>query len=98
MRLLASAFLLGLVLAPAALAREKPTRVFVFAGQSNMEGADSRVADIERFPPFLGLGEPQEDVLFRYAIGREDKARSVGWEPLAPVRGMVDPSSPSRGR
>lgn len=67
------------------------TRVFIFAGQSNMEGADSKVADIERFPPFGGLGEAQEDVRFTYVIGREDKRRSDGWDDLAPVNGMVGP-------
>ncbi len=66
-------------------------RVFVFAGQSNMEGADSKVADIERFPPFRGVGEPRDDVRFWHVIGREDKADSKGWVPLQPVRNMVGP-------
>ena len=29
-------------------------RVFIFAGQSNMVGSDSKVRDIQRFPPFAG--------------------------------------------
>ncbi len=66
-------------------------RVFIFAGQSNMEGADSRIADISRFPPFAGLQEPQDDVLFWWCIGREDKDRSEGWEALQSVRNMVGP-------
>jgi hypothetical protein len=70
---------------------EEPVRVFVFAGQSNMEGADSKVRDIERFPPFVGLGEPQKGVRFSYCIGREDKRRSDGWVELQPVNGMVGP-------
>ena len=37
--------------APSDAARE-PVRVFIFAGQSNMVGSDSKVRDIERFPPF----------------------------------------------
>jgi hypothetical protein len=66
-------------------------RVFVFAGQSNMVGSDSKVADIQRFPPFRGLGEPQPEVRFSYCIGRENKSRSEGWVPLAPVNGVVGP-------
>lgn len=75
----------------AAADNDDVTRVFVFAGQSNMVGSDSRVADIQRFPPFVGLEEPQEDVRFSYVIGREDKRRSDGWVPLAPVAGIVGP-------
>ena len=80
-----------LVLAAAARAGDPVTRVFVFAGQSNLEGADTRVADIDRFPPFVGLGEPQPDVLFSYVIGRESKRRSDGWVPLQPVGGIFGP-------
>ena len=69
----------------------KTVRVFVFAGQSNMVGADSKVADIERFPPFRGLGEPQPDVRFWHCIGRENKTTSDGWTSLQPVQGMVGP-------
>ena len=35
-------------------AGREPVRVFIFAGQSNMVGSDSKVGDIERFPPFSG--------------------------------------------
>lgn len=66
-------------------------RVFVFAGQSNMEGADSRASEVDRVPPFAGLAEPQEDVRFWYVIGRETKRRSDGWEALAPVNALVGP-------
>ena len=48
----------------------KTLRVFVFAGQSNMVGSDSKAKDIHRFPPFAGLEEPQADVMFSYSIGR----------------------------
>ena len=72
-------------------AEREPVRVFLFAGQSNMEGADSKVADIERFPPFRGVGEPRKDVRFSYCIGRDNKERSDGWVPLQPVRDMVGP-------
>ena len=77
-------------LAPSTVIAEE-IRVFVFAGQSNMEGADSKVADVERFPPFAGAAEPREDVRFWHLIGREDKADSKGWVPLQPVRNMVGP-------
>ncbi|MSR47415.1 MAG: hypothetical protein EXS13_10185 [Planctomycetes bacterium] len=50
---------------------EKTARVFIFAGQSNMVGSDSKVADIARFPPFAGLEMPQKAVKFSYCIGRE---------------------------
>ena len=56
-----------------------------------MVGSDSRVADIERFPPFSGLGEPQGKVRFQYCIGREQKMRSDGWVDLQPVNGVVGP-------
>lgn len=89
--LFALATFLG-VPAEAALQADNTTlRVFIFAGQSNMVGSDSRVADIQRFPPFAGLGEPQEDVLFSYSIGRENKHLSEGWVPLAPVSNVVGP-------
>ncbi len=76
--------------APSDAARE-PVRVFIFAGQSNMVGSDSKVRDIERFPPFAGLGEPQQKVRFQYCIGREQKMRSDGWVDLQPVNGVVGP-------
>ena len=66
-------------------------RVFIFAGQSNMVGSDSRAKDIKRFPPFVGLGVPQDKVLFSYNIGREAKRTSNGWVPLQPVEEVVGP-------
>lgn len=69
----------------------KTLRVFIFAGQSNMEGADSKAKDINRFPPFAGLDLPQDTVQFSYNIGREEKSASTGWVALQPVRGMVGP-------
>ena len=57
-----------LILAPlasfAADADTKTTRVFIFAGQSNMVGSDSKAKDIGRFAPFVGLDRPQEQVLY----------------------------------
>lgn len=69
----------------------KTLRVFIFAGQSNMVGSDSRARDIDRFPPFVGLANPQDNVLFSYNLGREDKTESKGWTALQPVNGIVGP-------
>jgi hypothetical protein len=66
-------------------------RVFIFAGQSNMVGSDSRVDDIKRFPPFAGLEHAQSEVKFSYCIGRENKMTSDGWVDLAPVNQVVGP-------
>ena len=69
----------------------KTLRVFIFAGQSNMVGSDSKVKDIKRFPPYAGLEEAQDKTLFTYCLGRENKTRSKGWEPLAPINNIVGP-------
>ncbi len=69
----------------------KTLRVFIFAGQSNMVGSDSKVKDIQRFPPFDGLELPQDKVLFSYNIGRENKHTSQGWVALQPVENVVGP-------
>lgn len=69
----------------------KTLRVFIFAGQSNMVGSDSKAEDIKKYPPFAGLDKPQTNVLFSYNIGREDKLTSNGWVPLQPVRSVVGP-------
>lgn len=71
--------------------QDKPVRVFIFAGQSNMVGADSKVKDIKNFPPFRGLEAPQTKVRFSYCLGRENKTQSEGWVPLQPVNQMVGP-------
>ncbi len=70
---------------------DKTLRVFIFAGQSNMVGSDSKVKDIGRFPPFAGLDKPQPDVKFSYCIGRENKTQSDGWVDLQPVNNLVGP-------
>ena len=72
-------------------AKDATWRVFIFAGQSNMVGSDSRLEDIQRFPPFHGLERPQEKVRFAYCIGRENKMRSDGWVDLQAVDGVVGP-------
>ena len=66
-------------------------RIFIFAGQSNMVGSDSKAKDIKRFPPFSGLDMPQEKVLFSFNIGREEKLTSEGWITLQPVNNVVGP-------
>ena len=66
-------------------------RVFIFAGQSNMVGSDSKVQDIKNFPPFLGLEKEQKNVKFAYLIGRENKTSSNGWVDLQPVNNTVGP-------
>lgn len=72
-------------------ADDEVVRVFIFAGQSNMVGSDSKVQDIERFPPYRGLEDAQSDVKFSYCIGRENKKRSNGWVPLQAVDNVVGP-------
>ena len=69
----------------------KTLRVFIFAGQSNMVGTHSRVADIKRFPPFAGLDQPQEKILFSYNLGREDKETSAGWIAMQPTGDYFGP-------
>ena len=56
-----------------------------------MVGSDSKVADIQRFPPFLGLEKPQKGVRFSYSIGRENKMNSEGWVDLQAVNKVVGP-------
>ncbi|MBT5706472.1 MAG: hypothetical protein HOI66_09135 [Verrucomicrobia bacterium] len=70
---------------------QKTMRIFIFAGQSNIVGSDSKAEDIKQFPPFVGLDAPQSDVLFSYAIGRENKTGSDGWVKLQPVNHVVGP-------
>jgi hypothetical protein len=64
---------------------EEVTRVFLFAGQSNMVGSDARTERIDDYPNFKGAGEPQSDVLYSYILGNGDEA-SKGWVPLKPLR------------
>ncbi len=89
---LLTTILIGGLFAPAVIADDDTTvRVFIFAGQSNMVGSDSKVDDIRRFPPFAGLETVQPNVRFSYSIGREDKFRSNGWTDLQPVNNVVGP-------
>lgn len=61
----------------------KPIKVFIFAGQSNMEGADAHAQRIDEFPRFKGAGAPQNDVLFT-SLPIEDTNAPAAWGPLAP--------------
>ncbi len=69
----------------------KTLRVFIFAGQSNMVGSHSRAADIKLFPPFAGLDQPQENVMYSYSIGREEMNSSNGWTTLKPLGNVIGP-------
>src|ERR1700712_1976464 len=88
---LIAALLLVPLAARCAEADTMTLRVFIFAGQSNMVGSDSKVKEIKRFPPFAGLDLPQDNVLFSYNIGREEKLTSKGWIALQAVDGVVGP-------
>lgn len=83
--LLLAALLLSPLAARSADPDTKTLRVFIFAGQSNMVGTHSKVSDIQRFPPFAGLDQPQTNVLFAYKLGRETMTSSAGWIPLQPT-------------
>ena len=80
-----------LAITAAGATQPPPTRVFIFAGQSNMVGTHSRVDDIQKFPPFSTLAEPQKNVLFSYKLGREDMISSDGWIPLQPTADYFGP-------
>ena len=69
----------------------KTLRVFIFAGQSNMVGSHSRANDIKLFPPFVGLDQTQENVMYSYSIGREDMNSSNGWTTLKPLGSVIGP-------
>lgn len=84
-------FLVCLTTQPLPAEEETTLRVFIFAGQSNMVGSDSKVQDIGRFPPFVGLEEAQPGVRFSYCLGRENKSTSDGWVDLLPVDNVVGP-------
>ncbi len=72
-------------LTPDSAIAEEVTQVFLFAGQSNMVGADATTERIDDYPDFKGASEPQSDVLYSYILGNGDEA-SKGWGPLKPLR------------
>ena len=50
---------LSLASSVAASQGKSPVKVFILAGQSNMVGADSKVADVDRYAPFVGWAGAQ---------------------------------------
>ena len=77
-------FFLSLALGAAPIVEEGETlRVFLVAGQSNAEGADTHASEVDTFPPFVGAAEPQTDVLFWYENGSVPYS-SEGWIALQP--------------
>ena len=46
---------------------------------------------IDDFPPYVGYGKEQQNNMFYYSIGREEKFKSEGWESLKPVNNVVGP-------
>ena len=82
--------LLAVLIVPKPLqAADEVTRVFIFAGQSNMVGSDSKDSLVDNHPPFKGAAAPQKDILFSYNLGPDKK--SDGWVAMAPVDGVFGP-------
>jgi hypothetical protein len=75
---------LSLALGAAPIAEQGETlRVFLVAGQSNAEGADTHASEVDTFPPFVGAAAPQTDVFFWYENGSLPFT-SGGWIALQP--------------
>lgn len=89
--LFASFFAASAVVSTATQPDSKPVRVFIFAGQSNMVGSHSRANDIKLFPPFVGLDQPQENIMYSYSVGREEMNSSLGWTTLKPLGTVIGP-------
>ena len=70
-------------------AADDVTRVFIFAGQSNMVGSDSKDSLVDNHPPFKGAAAPQKDIRFSYNLGAN--TRSDGWVAMAPVNHVFGP-------
>ncbi len=66
------------------LTKKSPVRLFVLAGQRNMEGEDSFVSEIPQQPGFESLAKAQDGIIYRYSLGGGVKV-SRAWEPLGPV-------------
>ena len=69
------------------IAEKARVRLFVLAGQRNMEGEDSFVSEITDVPEFAALLKDQPQTLFRYSLGGGVKS-STDWEPLGPVNSL----------
>ncbi len=87
--LVALSVLAAVAVPEALLAADDEVRIFIFAGQSNMVGSDSRDSLVDKHPPFKGAAAEQKDVLFSYHLG-PDK-RSDGWVAMKPVAGVFGP-------
>lgn len=61
------------------VAKKQRVRLFVLAGQRNMEGEDAFASELP-----AALAQPQNEVLFRYTLGGGFQS-SRNWEPLGPV-------------
>jgi len=83
-----AALLTTVFFAPFAVA-DDVVRVFIFAGQSNMVGSDSRAPEIDDHPPFRGAGEPQDDVRFSYHLGPDKQSNA--WVAMQPVDEVFGP-------
>ncbi len=80
-------FVVVLFAAATAEAGDDVLRVFVFAGQSNMDGADAHAREIDAIPTFVGAGQPQPKVRYWYMVGpTAPENGSGGWVPLAPTK------------
>ena len=66
------------------IAKRARVRLFVLAGQRNMEGEDAFVSEIPQAIEFTSLVQNQNQIPFRYSLGGGVKSSS-GWEPLGPV-------------
>jgi len=69
---------------PLPIPKGASVRLFVLAGQRNMEGEDAFASQIPQVAEFAPLAQSQNEVLFRYSLGGGVKS-SAGWEPLGPV-------------
>jgi len=82
-------FLVVLVAHQPVQAADDVTRVFIFAGQSNMVGSDSKDSLVDNHPPFKGAAEEQKDIRFSYSLGPSKK--SNGWVAMKPVDHVFGP-------
>ena len=64
------------------VAKKQRIRLFVLAGQRNMEGEDAFASELP-----AALAQPQNEILFRYALGGGAQV-SKNWEPLGPVSAL----------
>lgn len=63
--------------------KNKPFRLFVLAGQRNMEGEDAFVSQIPNVKGFESLDRGNDQIAFEYSLG--GVRRSYNWERLRPV-------------